>query len=270
MIRYYCNKCNKEVAKDRYTVAVKLPNSEQKPAIHLCKECYKRLEKYYNLMSDGEALDEAISIGKNKAPVKDSVDSNENPIKDIGTSNENSDVNSGTSSEQLDGKSDDDIVAQALANVFTNNNDASEEDNKDPEAEKSKGKSKVYEPLSNNPASFRLHKALPVPPRKDVDLRKIRRILLNYYRGVSIKTIQDQLSIRYQGIYSCVTRYGSTIIEQRYHEYKRFCMPDSEKAVNVDTILSLYAAGFVKADVAKEVQCSEELVEQVLKWYTGV
>lgn len=43
MVKYYCDVCNNLIAK-RYTVAVKTPDGETKPAVHLCPNCHRSLQ----------------------------------------------------------------------------------------------------------------------------------------------------------------------------------------------------------------------------------
>ena len=238
MVRYYCNKCEALLSATKYTVVVKLPDGTQQPAVHLCSDCYKKLNRFYKDMNR-EMTEEVQQIQAGEAAKQEIA-------KQLGI-------------ESTEGR-------EAMPPLPDENNGESS-----PENDSYTGQKKVYTVNSAVIGKMQIKEELPGRPLSEKDVPKIRRILIDFYREVSPKTTQARLGMDNLTWKRWVTKYASTTVLARWNEYKRFAEPGKEKAVDTDKVLTLAGGGFPVREIAKEVDCDDQLlIDEILQWYTGV
>lgn len=251
MIRYYCNKCE-ALLSTKYTVVVKLPDGTQQNAVHLCSDCYKRLQRFYSLMNKKEEEETEQSAGEK---AKDEI------AKQLGISSETNDNAGATRSGE---------VSQAGQ---LHNGEASDPAPKSFE-EGSIGSASFNGKTQPDPkivGKFVIKEELPGRPRSENDLPKIRRILIDFYREVAPKTTQTRLGMDNLTWRRWVSKYASTTVYARWGNYKRFAEPGKERAIDTNKVLTLAGGGFPVKEIAKEIDCDDEgLINEILYWYTGV
>lgn len=174
-----------------------------------------------------------------------------------------------------DKEGDDKIVDSVMAAVeeldklldkqaeTTGNNESAEatyENDAYSEPQRRKGDSRVQ-----------LKEELPTPPRKSANVTKIRRILIDFYMGVSPKTTQARVNTDVANYYYTLSRYGSKQIADRYKDMKVKWTDEKGQTIKCSEVLSLYAGGFSLEQLAEsEFDTDVLFIEKILRYFTGL